>query len=371
MNFIKPELFRRDPEIVADLREKINKLAQSGPLKDRKTPVTIMEVCGTHTMSIYRYGLKDLLPPNVRLISGPGCPVCVTTQSKLEQAISIASLPEVIFCTFGDMLRVPSARGSLQDAISEGAHVKMVNSPLEALDIAIINPDKQIVFFAIGFETTIPTTAATIELAREKGVKNFSILCAHKTMPQALRALLAGAVHVDALLCPGHVCAVAGAKLFDFVAEELHKPAVVAGFEPADIMSAIAMLLKQVVKGESKLEIAYGRSVHWEGNAYALAVTERVFEASDADWRGLGMILGSGLQLREIYQDMDAEKRFAIYDTHQSEDSACRCGEVLRGEISPDACPLMGDVCSPLSPVGACMVSAEGSCAAYYKYGRK
>jgi len=371
VNFIKPEQYRRDPKVVADLREKINKLAQSGPLKNREVPVTIMEVCGTHTMSIYRYGLKDLLPQNVRLISGPGCPVCVTTQSRLEQAIAIASLPDLIFCTFGDMMRVPSAHGSLQDAMSEGAHVKMVNSPLEALDIAIANPDKQIVFFAIGFETTIPTTAATIELAREKSVKNFSILCAHKTMPQALRALLAGASHVDALLCPGHVSAVAGAKLLNFVAQELHKPAVVAGFEPADIMSAIAMLLNQIVKGESKLEIAYRRSVHWEGNAHALAVTERVFEAADADWRGLGMIPSSGLQLRSTYKDLDAAERFAIYDTHQAEDTACRCGEVLRGEISPDACPLMGDVCNPLSPVGACMVSSEGSCAAYYKYGRK
>jgi len=371
MTFTKPEQYRRDPKLVAELQAVINKIAQSEPLKNREVPVTIMEVCGTHTMSIYRYGLKDILPQNVRLISGPGCPVCVTTQSKLEQAIEIASLPDVIFCTFGDMLRVPSARGSLQDAMSEGAHVKMVHSPLEALDIAIANQDKQVVFFAIGFETTIPTTATTIELAREKGVENFSILCAHKTMPQAMRALLSSAVHVDALLCPGHVSAVTGASLFDFVAEELHKPAVVAGFEPADIMSAIAMLLNQIAKGESKLEIAYRRSVHWEGNAYALAVTDRVFEAADADWRGLGMIPDSGLDLRSAYKDMDAAQSFKIYDTHRSEDSACRCGEVLRGEITPDACPLMGDICSPLSPVGACMVSSEGSCAAYYKYGRK
>lgn len=346
-------------ELAADIRRLVTR------------PWTLMEVCGTHTMNIHQYGLKALLPPEVKLISGPGCPVCVTDSSLLSAALAVAAQPEVIFTSFGDMLRVPAGGRSLQYCRDLGMDIRTLFSPLEALALAERHPEREVVFFAIGFETTAPLTASMLQLAAEKGVGNLSVIPAHKTMPAALRLLLAQTPAIGGLLCPGHVAAVTGAAEFAFIPRELHKPAVVAGFTAAEIMRAIHRLLSLAEQGKEELWNCYPRAVHDMGNPAALTAMREVFEPADAVWRGLGPIPDSGLGLRKNYARFDALRRFSAC-LSQAETYAdhpgCHCGQVLRGEMEPAQCPLFGGVCTPEEPAGACMVSQEGSCAAAYRY---
>lgn len=347
------------------------KLAQEIEQIANGRQITIMEVCGTHTMRIAEFGLRQLLPQNIRLISGPGCPVCVTDEETLSQAMAIAAAPNVIFASFGDMLRVPAGPSSLLQVRDKGADIRMVLSPLDALRLAEENPAKQVVFFAVGFETTAPLTAATILCAKEAKVSNFFIFPSHKTMPAALRCLLTESNAIDALLCPGHVAVIGGSSEFNFVAEDLHKPAAIAGFKAGEIMLAIKQLVQQCSEGRAELCNCYPQAVTKHGNLYAQAAMQQVFSPCDANWRGLGSIAGSGLQLAPNYVQFDAREQFAatlaqtelLYDNPK-----CCCGQILRGEMMPAECPLFGDACTPNQPCGACMVSEEGACAAAYKY---
>lgn len=334
-------------------------------------PMTVMEVCGTHTMSIARYGLRGLLPPELSLVSGPGCPVCVTDGSLLSAALALAARPGLIMTSFGDMLRVPAGSRSLRSQKDAGADVRLVLSPLEALAIARDNPTKQVVFLAVGFETTAPLTASTLELARGDNVSNFAVLCGHKTMPAALRALLGRGCQVNGLLCPGHVAAVTGAESFAFVPRELGLGAAICGFSPTEILLALLKLVQRQEAGERALDNCYQRAVRPQGNRRALQVLAEVFAPCDALWRGLGLIPGSGLALREEYADFDASRRFASVIREAelyADDPACCCGQVLRGSMRPQQCPLFATVCTPQQPCGACMVSSEGSCAAAWRY---
>jgi len=351
------------------LAAKLAELCASPALAQRK--LRFMEVCGTHTMSVYRHGLKKLLPANVELISGPGCPVCVTPAALTAQALAWARQPGVTLVSFGDMLRVPVARDSLLQARAEGCDVRMVISPLEALQIAEQEPRQQVIFFAVGFETTAPLSAATILQAAQQRLKNFSLFSAHRLMPPALRRLLRDGPHLDGLLLPGHVSAVSGADYFAFVPEELALPAVVAGFEPAEILSALLMLAHQAAARVCRLENAYSGVVRPEPSPTAWAALQQAFLPADAYWRGLGEIAGSGLAIRPAYAAYDAAIRFGLPEAglmEIAENPACCCGLVLRGEMKPSACPLFGAVCSPEDPQGACMVSSEGACAAVYRY---
>ena len=334
-------------------------------------PMTIMEVCGTHTMQIARYGLRALLPPQIRLVSGPGCPVCVTDSGLISAALAIAALPQVMFTSFGDMLRVPAGDSSLLAVRDQGADVRYVLSPLDALELAVQHPEKEIVLFAVGFETTAPLTAATLQAARERGIRNFSVIPAHKTMPAALRRLLKDSAAIDALLCPGHVAAVTGADAFAFVPQELGKGAAIAGFTAVAILRAVLALVHMMPQQAPVLVNCYPHVVTATGNRAARAALDAVFQPCDAVWRGLGDIPGSGLALRPAYQEFDALTRFAaaVAAAPRREDHpACRCGAVLRGEAAPVDCPLFARACDPQHPAGACMVSSEGACAAAYRY---
>jgi hydrogenase expression/formation protein HypD len=328
--------------------------------------LTFMEVCGTHTMAIARYGLRQLLPDGVRLISGPGCPVCVTAMADLDRVLALARLPEVTLVTFGDLIRVPASRGSLAAERAAGADVRVVYSPSDAVRIAAAEPARQVVFAGIGFETTAPTTAAVLLEARAAGLANFSLLSLHKTMPLPLRALLdLGETPISGFLLPGHVSVITGTACYEFLAREYGIAGVVAGFEARDVLEALLMLVRQP---EPRIAIQYTRAVRPEGNVVAQRLLEQVFEPSDADWRGLGVIPGSGLALREEYADVDAARRFDVDAGPSLEPPGCRCGEVLRGVTDPAACALFGTRCTPEDPVGACMVSSEGACAARYRY---
>lgn len=328
----------------------------------------VMEVCGTHTRAIFRLGIRGLLPKNVRLVSGPGCPVCVTDEADLARALWLARRAEVVLCCFGDMLRVPAGGESLLDLAQAGADVRVCLSPLDALALARENPGREVVWFGVGFETTAPGTAALVEAAGARGVPNLSVLSAHKTMPQAIRALLRGGGRVGALLCPGHVAAVAGAEAFRFVPEELGLPAAIAGFEAEEILLALAHLCEMRAARAPGLANAYRRAVRGEGNRVALSLLDDIFEPCPARWRGLGEIPNSGLALRDPYAAFDAKRRFGLPAFDAPEPRGCRCAGVLRGEIEPPGCPLFGKACTPERPVGACMVSLEGACAAYYEY---
>lgn len=336
-------------------------------------PVQFMEVCGTHTMAVFRSGLNALLPDKVKLLSGPGCPVCVTDIGFVDQAIALARQPTVTVATFGDMLRVPGSRESLEQARADGASVEVVYSPLDALKLARDHTSRHIVFLGIGFETTAPTIAWTIKEAAETGVKNYSVLSAHKTMPHAMAGLLSdNDIKIDGFLCPGHVSVIIGARAYQPLAEQFKTPCVIAGFEAPDVAAAIRMLLKQVIAGQAFVENQYRRSVTPEGNKTAQDVLADVFEEADAHWRGLGEIPRSGLAIKSRYSDYDATRRFPNLDLPPVvEHRGCRCGDVLRGTCTPQDCPLFGNACTPANPVGACMVSSEGTCAAYYKYGQK
>jgi hydrogenase expression/formation protein HypD len=328
-----------------------------------------MEVCGTHTVAIARSGFRSVLPPNVRLISGPGCPVCVTANVDIDRIIALTRVPDVLVATFGDMIRVPGSSTSLMQRKAEGATVEVVYSPLDALALAQSHADKQVVFVGVGFETTAPLVAATIERAVALKLKNFSVLAVHKRVPPALDALVNDPeVALDALILPGHVSTILGVEPYEFLARDYSIPGVITGFEPVDVLQGIAQLLEQLLAGEARIEIAYKRAVMREGNPAALAAIDRIFTVCDADWRGLGTIPSSGSVIREGFSPFDATCRFALDVEPTVEPRGCRCGDVLRGVLSPNACPLFGKACTPVNPIGPCMVSSEGSCAAYFRY---
>jgi hydrogenase expression/formation protein HypD len=328
-----------------------------------------MEVCGTHTMAIARFGLRELLPETVELVSGPGCPVCVTPNPLLDRAVALSRLPDVTVATFGDMVRVPGSSSSLEHERAAGRDVRVVFSTLDALELASARPDRRVVFFGVGFETTAPTVAASILEARRRGVTNFFVLSAHKTMPRALEALSRGEANVDGYLCPGHVSVIIGTRAYEILVRRYGIGCVVSGFEPVDILQSILMLVRQRAGGTPRVEIEYSRAVRPEGNPKAMAVLSDVFEPCDAEWRGLGMIPGSGLRIRDIHSAFDAETSIPVEVETPKEPDGCRCGDVLRGILKPEHCPLFGGVCTPDRPVGACMVSSEGTCAAYYRFG--
>ena len=329
-----------------------------------------MEVCGTHTMAIYRQGIRTLLPDKVRLTSGPGCPVCVTPVEFVDKAVALARMPDVIVTTFGDMMRVPGSSTSLLREKACGADVRIVYSPLDAVSMAEKNPGKKVVFLGVGFETTAPTIAASILDAGKREVNNFFVLCAHKTMPQAMSALTADPdLQIDGYLCPAHVSTIIGANAYIPLSEARHIPCVITGFEPVDILQGIEMLVRQITEKDARVENQYSRFVRPAGNHRALDILQRVFEPCDARWRGLGVIPGSGLGIREVFARFDIEKVLNIEAEVPHQPAGCRCGEILMGKIVPSDCPLFGKACTPEEPVGACMVSSEGVCAAAFKYG--
>ena len=332
----------------------------------------VMEVCGGHTHSIYRYGIDDLLPENVELVHGPGCPVCVIPMGRVDDGIAIAREPGVIFTCFGDMLRVPGSSGTLLDAKAEGADVRMVYSPLDALRIARAEPDREVVFFAIGFETTAPSTALTLMRARAEGIRNFSCMCNHVTIVPPLRALLESPdLRLDGFIGPGHVSTVVGARPFEFIPADHGRPVVIAGFEPLDILQAIHMILLQLAEGRCEVENQYTRVVPYDGNVRALEAMAEVFALRPHfEWRGLGFISQSALRLSDAYADLDAERRFPVPGVRVADPKACQCGEVLKGVIKPWECKVFGSACTPDHAIGTCMVSPEGACAAYYNFGR-
>jgi hydrogenase expression/formation protein HypD len=333
-------------------------------------PITIMEVCGTHTASIHKYGIQELLPDNIRLVSGPGCPVCVTAQEDIAAALSIAQQDDVIFACFGDMMRVPCGDQSLYSLYESGKDIRIVTSPLDALRIAHENPHKQTVYFGIGFETTAPLTAALIEAAEECSVQNLSIYSAHKTMPQALRQLLKNGSSIDALICPGHVASIIGSKAFSFMPDELSLPAAVAGFGAYDIMAALFSIMYMLRKGQKRCVNMYPQAVTEYGNGEAISLLYKVFEPCDALWRGLGEIKGSGLGIRESFEKFDAAQRFDLSMNKIEKAKGCICSSILCGKSIPTDCVNFGRTCTPNRPLGSCMVSSEGSCAAYFRYNR-
>jgi hydrogenase expression/formation protein HypD len=355
----------RDPVAARALLARIEDLAGDRPTK-------LMEVCGGHTHTIYRHGIEHVLPTNVELVHGPGCPVCVIPMGRVDDAIAVAEQPGVTFCSFGDMLRVPGSRGNLLEAKARGADVRFVYSPLDALRIAQEHPDRQVVFLAVGFETTAPSTAITVLRARQLGVTNFSVLCNHVTIVPPIKAILESPdLRLDGFLGPGHVSTVVGNRPYRFVPEQYGKPLVTAGFEPLDILQAIEMLLRQLREGRCEVENQYTRVVRDEGNPRALAVLAEVFELrAHFEWRGLGFISQSALRLRPELAAFDAEERYEVPDVRVADPKACQCGEVLKGVIKPWECKVFGTACTPETPIGTCMVSSEGACAAYYGFGR-
>ncbi len=356
----------RNKEIVDKLARRINDL-----MADIDRDITLMEVCGTHTMVIFRYGIKDLLPPGLHLLSGPGCPVCVTSNEYLDKAIAYASQDGVIIATFGDMVKVPGSASSLAKEKSNGARIRVVYSSLEALKIARDNPRSKIIFLGIGFETTAPTVASSILIAFQEKLSNYFVLSNHKIIPPAMQALVEdGQIKIDGFICPGHVSAITGSKIYEFISRDYGIPCVVAGFEPIDVLQSISLILSQIKSGQAKVENEYKRAVTKEGNLKAQSLMEEVFDLDTSNWRGIGEIEQSGLKIREKYRDFDVEKRFPISIEKPHENPECICGAILKGLKTPLDCSLFKKVCHPTHPVGACMVSAEGTCAAYYKYGK-
>ncbi len=352
----------RDPHLARQLVAEIHDLAGDRPL-------AFMEFCGGHTHAIMQFGIRQLMPPNVRLLSGPGCPVCVTSQRDIDRAIALSQFPEVVLTTFGDMVRVPGTSYTLQEAAAAGSDVRIVYSPLDAVQYAKEHPHKQVVFLGVGFETTAPGVAASILTARAQGIQNYSVFSMHKYTPPGMRAILdAGEVRLDGVIGPGHVSTIIGLNGWRFLPEEYNMPVVVAGFEPVDILLAIRELVRLAMNREARAVNAYNRSVVPEGNRTALHIMHQVFEPADADWRGFGIIPQSGMAIRETFREHDAEVRFAIPEVPSQEPPGCRCGDVLRGIIEPPECPLFGKACTPDTPKGPCMVSDEGACSAYYLY---
>ncbi len=360
----------RDPAAARALVGRITELAGDGHFK-------FMEVCGGHTHTIYRHGIEHVLPSSVELVHGPGCPVCVIPMGRVDDAIAVSETHDsqdrsVIFTSFGDMMRVPGSNGNLLEAKARGADIRFVYSPLDSLKIAMENPDREVVFFAVGFETTAPSTALTLLKAREHGVTNFSVFCNHVTIVPPIKAILESPdLRLDGFLGPGHVSTVVGQRPYRFVAEHYGKPLVTAGFEPLDILQAIAMLLLQIQEGRCEIENQYTRVVREEGNPVALNVLGEVFELRPHfEWRGLGFISQSALKLRSEFADFDAELKYHVPGVRVADPKACQCGEVLKGVIKPWECKVFGTACTPETPIGTCMVSSEGACAAYYNFGR-
>ncbi|MBM4724534.1 hydrogenase formation protein HypD [Rhodococcus hoagii] len=355
----------RDPAAARALVRSITELAGDDEFK-------FMEVCGGHTHTIYRHGIEHLLPRSVELVHGPGCPVCVIPMGRVDDAMYLAEQPNVIFTTFGDMMRVPGSRGNLIEAKARGADVRFVYSPLDALKIAVDNPDKQVVFFAVGFETTAPSTAVTLVRARQTGVTNFSIFCNHVTIVPPIKAILESPdLRLSGFLGPGHVSTVVGLRPYRFVPEVYGKPMVVAGFEPLDILASVHMLLQQIRDGRCEVENQYIRVVRPEGNTQALKLMSETFALRPHfEWRGLGFISQSALEIHPDYAEFDAEERFSMPGVRVADPKACQCGEVLKGVIKPWECKVFGTACTPETPIGTCMVSPEGACAAYYNFGR-
>lgn len=334
-------------------------------------PWTIMEVCGGQTHTIVKYGIDELLPKAIELVHGPGCPVCVTALETIDRAHAIASRPDVIFCSFGDMLRVPGSKGDLLQLKSHGSDVRVVYSPLDAVTVAAANPHKQVVFFAIGFETTSPPNAMAVWMAAQRGLTNFSVLVSHVLVPPAMTAILeAPDNRVQAFLGPGHVCTVVGYEEYEPIARRYHVPIVIAGFEPVDMLEGLLLAVRQLEDGRAEVENAYGRAVRREGNLASRALIGQIFEVCDRKWRGVGTIPRSGLRLTPAYEGYDAERRFAVDGITTEEPAVCISGDILRGVRKPHDCPAFGTECTPDMPIGATMVSAEGACAAYYVYGR-
>ena len=355
----------RQKEQARGLIEKIREIS--------KSPFSIMEICGTHTHTISRFGIRDAMPETVNLISGPGCPVCVTSAADINRVIEFSGKTKnVIIATFGDMMRVPgTGRSTLADSKARGGDIRVVYSPIDALDMAREDSGKKVVLYGVGFETTAPTVAATILKAKEEGLKNFSVIALHKLTPPAMRALMdSGEVEVDGFLCPGHVTTIIGADAYRFLSDEYGAPSVVAGFEPLDALHGLYMLIRQLEEGRKEIEIQYNRVVTPGGNKKAQTILADVFEVADASWRGIGTIPASGLKLSERYREFDAEVRFDFPECDDTEPPGCDCGSVLKGIIKPQECKLFGGACTPETPVGPCMVSNEGTCAAYYKYER-
>ncbi len=357
----------RNPEVAAQFVRMIAKQGQALAVQGRR--VHIMEVCGSHTMAIGRYGIRQFLPENVELISGPGCPVCVTDPGYIDAAIALAK-QGAILATFGDMIRVPGSDSDLTECRSEGGEVRVCYSPSAAVELALSHPDREVVFLAIGFETTVVPVVSIVAEALRMGVRNVSLLTAFKRVPPALHALLADTeIKIDAYLCPAHVSAIIGARAYEPFAADYHVPCVVAGFEPLDILYGVNGLLGQVLKGEARVENQYARVVRPDGNPKAQARIAKYLEPVEAVWRGIGVIPSSGLGLRPEFAVYDAEKKFGVQVRPGRQHAGCLCGEVIKGKLRPTACPLFGKVCNPDHPVGPCMVSAEGTCAAYFKYG--
>ncbi len=361
----------RDPDKARSLITEIRALIPRIPRPNAR-PLQIMEVCGGHTHAIFRYGIQQMLPEEVEFVHGPGCPVCVLPMGRVDDCVAIAERPEVIFTTFGDAMRVPGSRKSLLKAKAEGADVRMVYSPLDALAIARKNPDREVVFFGLGFETTMPSTAMTLIQARRAGQTNFSLFCNHITIIPTIKAILNSAdLQLDGFIGPGHVSMVIGTRGYEFIARDYHKPITVAGFEPLDVLQSLWMVLRQLAEGRCEVENQYGRIVPEAGNARALAAVEEVFELRPFfEWRGLGSIDHSGVQIRDAYAAFDAERKFSVPNVMIADPKACQCGEVLKGVIKPHECKVFGTACTPEMPLGSLMVSSEGACAAYYSYGR-
>jgi hydrogenase expression/formation protein HypD len=354
----------RQGDLARKLAEQIARLTDK--------PLKLMEVCGGHTHTIFKYGIEDLLPPNIEMIHGPGCPVCVIPLGRTDDSISLALQPNVIFTTFGDMMRVPGSTTNLFDAKARGADVRMVYSPLDALKIAKKNPERQVIFLALGFETTSPSTAMTILQAAKDQVQNFTVFCNHITIIPALKAMLDSPdLRLDGFVGPGHVSTVIGTRPYEFVVEQYRKPLVVTGFEPLDVLQSVYMIIKQIVEGRAEIENQYGRAVNRDGNRKALQAIFEVFEPREYfEWRGLGSIAHSGMKLRSKYAAFDAELKYSVPGLRVADPKACQCGEILKGVKKPWECKVFGTACTPETPIGSCMVSSEGACAAYYNFGR-
>lgn len=361
----------RDPEMAKNALDRIHALVKEIP-KAQQQPLQIMEVCGGHTHSIFRYGLEELLPKEIELVHGPGCPVCVLPMGRVDDCVAIAEQPDVIFTTFGDAMRVPGSKKSLQDAKAAGCDVRMVYSPMDALNIARQHPDKRVVFFGLGFETTMPSTALTIKQAEKEGIENFYLFCNHITIIPTIKAILDSPdMYIDGFLGPGHVSMVIGEAPYRFIAASYQRPLIIAGFEPLDVLQSLVMLLEQLRDGKAEIENQYKRIVPDGGNHAALKAVGDIFELREFfEWRGLGSIDHSGVQIKPAYARFDAEREFTLPNVNIADPNSCQCGEVLKGVIKPWQCKVFGKQCSPETPLGALMVSTEGACSAYYSYGK-
>ena len=360
----------RDSEKAQSLKHEIHALAERIGRTPEK-PLLLMEFCGGHTHAIFRYGIEQMLPDSIEMVHGPGCPVCVLPMGRVDDCVALAERPGVIFATFGDAMRVPGSRKSLLQAKADGADIRMVYSPLDALALARKNPGHEVIFFGLGFETTMPSTALTVLQAEKEGIRNFSLFCNHITTIPTIKAILDSPdMKIDGFLAPGHVSMVIGAQPFDFVAGDYARPIVITGFEPLDILQSIWMLLKQLAEGRCEVENQYSRVVPTAGNRAALEAISKVFEIREFfEWRGLGSIDHSGVRIREAYADFDAERKFQVPNLQIADPKSCQCGEVVKGVIKPWECKIFGTACTPETPMGALMVSSEGACAAYFSYG--